>query len=173
LLIERNGTLSVWPEILRATLMATADHNIEGATRMSDVDGAGGLNASAAASLIDQPQRWGGQRYSCNGTDPLNLVTLSVGPRTRHRVVLSWDSDPAFSRYASEPSVDIDLRVRDANGISVATSMSFDGTNEIVEFDSFLAGTFTVQAVRFRCDLPTWLGFAWHTLPMPRLAGSK
>ena len=173
LLIERNGTLSVWPEILRATLMATADHNIEGATRLSDADGAGGLNASAAASLIDQPQRWGGQRYSCSGTNPLNLVTLSVGPRTRQRVVLSWDSDPAFSRYASEPSVDIDLRIRDANGVTIAISTSFDGTNEIVEFDSVNAGIYTLQAVRFRCELPTWLGWAWHTLPMPLLPGDK
>jgi subtilisin family serine protease len=173
LLIERNSRLSIWPEIIRATLMATADHNIEGSTRLSDVDGAGGLNASAAASLIDMPQRWGGQRYTCNGTDPLNLVTLSVGPRTRHRVVLSWDADPAFAGYATRPAADIDLRVRDANGISVAASLSFDGVNEIVEFDSWLAGTYTVQAIRFRCDLPTWLGWAWHTLPMPRPAGSK
>ena len=167
LLIEKNGTLSVWPEIIRATLMATADHNIEGATRLSDIDGAGGLDASAAASLIAMPERWGGVRYSCNGSDPLNLVTLSVGPRTRHRVVLSWDADPAFADYATRPSADIDLRVRDANGVSVAASLSFDNTNEIVEFDSWNAGTYTVQAVRFRCDLPTWLGWAWHTLPIP------
>ena len=173
LLIERNGRLSVWPEIIRATLMATADHNIEGASRLSDIDGAGGLNAAAAASLIDDTKRWNGVRYSCNGSDPLDLGTLSVGPRTRHRVVLSWDADPASSSYSSQPSTDIDLRVRDANGATVATSMSWDGTNEIVEFDSWNAGTYTVQAVRFRCDLPTWLGWAWHTLPMPRTAGGK
>jgi hypothetical protein len=173
LLIEKNGRLSVWPEIIRATLMATADHNIEGATRLSDIDGAGGMNAAAAASLIADQQHWNGVRYSCNGTDPLDLATLSVSPRTRHRVVLSWDSDPAFSDYSREPSADIDLRVRDANGATVATSMSWDGTNEIVEFDSWNAGTYTLQAVRFRCDLPTWLGWAWHTLPIPRTAGSK
>jgi hypothetical protein len=169
LLIERNSRLSIWPEIIRATLMATAVHNIEGATRLSAVDGAGGLDASAAASLIAMPERWGGQRYACDGSDQLALATLSVGPRTRHRVVLSWDSDPAFSDYATRPSADIDLRVLDTNGNAIASSLSFDNTNEIVEFDSWRAGTFTVQAVRFRCDLPTWLGWAWHTLPMRRL----
>ena len=173
LLMELNGRLSVWPEIIRATLMATADHNIEGATRLSDIDGAGGLNAAAAADLIRETQRWNGVLYTCNGTDPLNLGTVSVGPRVRNRVVLSWDSDPAYSDYSSEPSVDIDLRIRDANGATVATSMSWDGTNEIVEFDSWNAGTYTLQAVRFRCELPTWLGWAWHTLPMPLTAGSK
>ena len=173
LLIEKNGTLSVWPEIIRAALMASADHNIEGATRLSDKDGAGGLDASAAASLIDGTDHWGGLRYSCNGTDPLTLATLSVGPRTRHRIVISWDADPAFADYATRPSADIDLRVKDANGITVAASSSFDNTNEIVEFDSWLAGTYTVQAVRYRCDLPTWLGWAWHTLPMPIPAGGK
>jgi hypothetical protein len=131
------------------------------------------MNAAAAASLIDQQQRWNGVRYSCNGASPLELGTLSVGRRTRHRVVLSWDSDPAFSRYTSEPSVDIDLRIRDANGATIATSSTFDGTNEIVEFDSWNAGTYTLQAVRFRCELPTWLGWAWHTVPMPLLPGDK
>jgi len=173
LLIEKNGRLSVWPEIIRATLMATADHNIEGATRLSDIDGAGGLDAAAAASVIAQPERWNGLRYSCSGAATIDLATLSVGPRTRHRVVLSWDSDPAYSDYTMTPSADIDLRVRDATGATVASSMSFDNTNEIVEFDSWFAGTYTIQAVRFRCDLPTWLGWAWHTLPMPRVAGGK
>lgn len=172
LLIERNNRLSVWPEIIRAVLMATAAHNIEGATRLSDVDGAGGLDASTAASLIDTPGRWDGVFFGCNGTDPLDLATLSVSRRTRNRVVLSWDSDPTFADYATRPSADIDLRVVDANGRTVASSLSFDNTNEIVEFDSWQAGTFSLQAVRFRCDLPTWLGWAWHTLPIPRLSRS-
>jgi hypothetical protein len=170
LLIEQNSRLAIWPEIIRATLMATAVHNIEGSTTLSDIDGAGGIDAGSARSLIDMPQRWGGQRYTCNGTDPLVVATLAVSPRTRHRIVLSWDTDPAFADYATRPSVDIDLRVRNANGGgTVARSLSFDNTYEIVEFDSWLAGTFIVEAVRFRCDLPTWLGWAWHTLPMPRL----
>lgn len=169
LLMERNGRLSVWPEIIRAVLMATATHNIEGNSRLSDVDGAGGMVANAAADLIGDPQRWNGLFYGCGSSTParLDLATLSVGPRTRHRVVLSWDTDPAFPDYGTRPSADIDLRVVDLNGRVVASSMSWDNTFEIVEFDSFFAGTYTVQAVRFRCDLPTWLGWAWHTLPMP------
>jgi subtilisin family serine protease len=168
LLIERNGRLAVWPEIMRAILMATATHNIEGSRRLSDIDGAGGLVTSAAAGLLSDPQRWNGLHYACDNSTPatLALATLAVGPGTRHRVVLSWDTDPAYNDYSSQPSADIDLHVVDANGRTVASSLSFDNTFEIVDFDSWQAGTYTVQARKFRCDKATWLGWAWHTLPM-------
>jgi subtilisin family serine protease len=171
MLIQRNNTLSVWPEIARAVLMATATHNIEGASRLSSIDGAGGLVADAAGSLVTDPARTDGRRYTCDSTtaSPLNLATIAVGPRTRQRVVLSWDSDPAFADYSTRPSADIDLELVDSFGRVVAASRSFDNTNEIVEFDSWLAGTYTLRAVKFRCDRTTWLGWAWHTLPMPSL----
>ena len=168
LLIERNARLAIWPEITRAVLMATATHNIEGSSRLSDIDGAGGLNAGEAMSLAQDVQRTGGKWYTCDGStlSPLDLVTLTVGRQTRQRVVISWDTDPSYSNYANEPSADIDLEVVDPQGRVVAASRSFDGTNEIVEFDSPLAGTFTVRAVKFRCNLSTWLGWAWHTTPL-------
>lgn len=174
LLMQRNSRLTIWPEIIRAVLMATAVHNIEGNSRLSDVDGAGGLVANAATDLLGDLRRWNGQGYACDNSTPttLDLTTLSVGPRTRHRVVLSWDTDPAFEDYGTRPSADIDLRVVDALGRTIASSSSWDNTFEIVEFDSWLAGTYTVQAVKYRCDLPTWLGWAWHTLPMPTLRDS-
>jgi subtilisin family serine protease len=167
LLIEKNSTLSVWPEVIRATLMATALNNIEGSTRLSDIDGAGGIDAASAASLIDKPQQWGGQFYGCSTPTPLVLATVSPPPRTRHRVVLSWDTDPAFAEYATRPSADIDLRIRDSKGNIVQSSLSFDNTYEIVEFESLGLETFTLEAVRFRCNLSTWLGWAWHTFPKP------
>jgi hypothetical protein len=165
LLIERNSRLAIWPEITRAVLMATATHNIEGSSRLSDIDGAGGLNAGEAMSLAQDSQRTGGRWYTCDASTatPLDLITLTVGRQTRQRVVISWDTDPSYANYGNEPSADIDLEVVDPQGRVVASSRSFDGTNEIVEFDTPLAGTFTVRAVKFRCDLSTWLGWAWHT----------
>ncbi len=171
LMIERNGRLSFWPEITRAILMATAIHNIEGSSRLSDVDGAGGLNAGDAVSVAGDPQRTGGLWYTCDGSTPMQLplATLSVGPRTRQRVVISWDTDPTSSNYPSQPSADIDLEIVDPQGRVVAASRSFDGTNEIVDFNTFLAATLTLRAVKFRCELPTWLGWAWQTTPVNRL----
>jgi len=169
LMMERNGRLAVWPEITRAVLMAAADHNIEGASRLSKHDGAGGLNAYAAIDLLAATNRWNGVLYSCGTSTPnvLTLGTVSVGPRTRQRIVLSWTTDPSHSDYGNQPSADIDLTVVDSLGRTMASSMSFDNTYEIVEFDSWQAGTYTVQARKYRCDRDTWLGWAWHTLPIP------
>jgi subtilisin family serine protease len=169
LMIQRSARLAVWPEIIRATLMATATHNIEGSRRLSDIDGAGGLNAGEAVSLAQDTQRTGGTWYTCDSSTatPLDLATLTVSPRTRQRIVLSWDTDPSYSDYGSQPSADIDLEVVDSNGRVLAASRSFDNTNEIVDFSTFQSATMTVRAIKFRCDLSTWLAWAWHTTPMP------
>jgi hypothetical protein len=165
LLIERNGRLSTWPEIVRALLMATATHNVEGNRRLSDRDGAGGVRADIAAQLASDTGRWNGLRYNCDTSTPslLPLVTVPASPGTRHRVVLSWSTDPADTHYGSQPSADIDLSVVDANGRTMASSMSFDNSFEIVEFDVVTAGSFTLRAHKFRCDSSVWLGWAWHT----------
>ena len=75
-----------------------------------------------------------------------------MGRRTHHRIAISWTTDPAFADYTTRPSADIDLQVVDSLGRVVATSASFDNTTEIVEFDSWTAGTYTVRAINFRCD---------------------
>ena len=66
LLIQKNGRLAIWPEIVRALLMASATHNIEGATRLSDQDGAGGLAADRAAGIVENTAAWNGVRFDCS-----------------------------------------------------------------------------------------------------------
>ncbi len=166
LLMQKNSRLAIWPEIVRAILMASATHNIEGATRLSDQDGAGGLVADRAAGIVENPAAWNGVRFDCSTPRTLDLTTRGVGPRTHHRVAISWTTDPSFSDYTNRPSADIDLQVVNPLGQVVASSSSWDNTSEIVEFDSWTAGTFTVRAVNFRCDLPTYVGWAWDTQPM-------
>jgi len=166
LLIQKSAMFSIWPETVRATLMATAVHNIEGDTRLSDIDGAGGLVVNTAIDLAGAPNRTGGMRYACDTSTSqvLPLVTLSVASATHQRIVLSWDSDPAFDDYEDRPSADIDLCLVDANNQVIARSLSWDNTFEIVELDTPTGGTFTLQAVKYRCDRPsTWLGWAWLT----------
>jgi hypothetical protein len=163
LLIQKNSRLAIWPEIVRAVLMASATHNIEGSTRLSEQDGAGGLVADRAAGIVENPAAWNGVRFDCSTPRTLDLTTRTVGRRTHHRVAISWTTDPSFSDYTRSPSADIDLQVVDPNGVVVATSASFDNTTEIVEFDSWWGGTFTVRAVNYRCDKPTYLGWAWDT----------
>jgi subtilisin family serine protease len=163
LLIQKNGRLAIWPEIVRAILMASATHNIEGASRLSDQDGAGGLVASRAVGIVESPDAWNGIRYECSTPRTLDLTTRNVGQRTHHRVAISWTTDPTFADYTQRPSADIDLQVVDSQGRVVASSASFDNATEIVEFDAWTGGSFTVRAVNFRCDRPTFLGWAWDT----------
>jgi subtilisin family serine protease len=48
LLIARDLAYKEWPELAKATLMATAFNNVEGGRRLSEKDGAGGIDAAAA-----------------------------------------------------------------------------------------------------------------------------
>lgn len=171
LLMQQNSRLTFWPEITRAVLMASATHNIEGSTRLSDQDGAGGLAANRASGIVGNTPAWNGVGFNCSTPRTTDLTTRTMGRRTHHRIAISWTTDPAFADYTQRPSADIDLQVVDSLGRIVASSSSFDNTTEIVEFDSWTAGTYTVRAINFRCDRNTFLGWAWDTSSMLQLKG--
>jgi hypothetical protein len=52
LLMQAKPSLKTSPAEIKAILMASAVHNIEGASRLSDKDGAGGLQAKAAYDTV-------------------------------------------------------------------------------------------------------------------------
>ena len=60
-LIQRKPFLGIWPEQLRAILMSSAANNIEGATRLADVDGAGMMAVNTAARILEDTQHGGQQ----------------------------------------------------------------------------------------------------------------
>ena len=168
LLMQRNTTLQVWPEAVRATIMASAIHNMEGATRLSEKDGAGAVVADRADDIARRYNgNWGAMNYNCSAATPLNLTTnmyLYAGMRTR--VVISWVTDPAYTSYnsTSRPGADLDLRIiRNTTGATVASSASFDNTYEIVDFTPSATGYYTIQVVKSRCSSsPKYLGWAWR-----------
>ncbi len=76
--------------MMRALLMASACPNVEGASRLSDVDGAGGVDVQAAADLLLAPDRFGAVHYSCSNVPwTMPLGKLSASPRTRRRIALA------------------------------------------------------------------------------------
>ena len=159
-LIQRKPFLGVWPEQLRATLMASAANNIEGATRLSDVDGAGMMAVDTAVRILDD-NRHGGRLVDCNTFGRSQVVSSTqLGAGQRLRAAISWTADPSAVDHANRPSADLDLEVRGPGG-SVFSS-SFDNTSEIVDFRASTAGTFEVRVVNFRCARPTFVGWA-HT----------
>jgi hypothetical protein len=160
-LIQRKPFLGIWPEQLRAILMASADNNIEGAARLSDVDGAGMIDANAAVRILDD-NRHGGRQVDCNtfGTSQvMSSTTLSSGQRLR--AAISWTADPSAADHATRPSADLDLEVKGPGG--TFRSASFDNTSEIVDFRAPVAGTYEIRVINFRCARSTFVGWA-HTI---------
>ena len=76
-LIQKKPFLGIWPEQLRAILMSSAVNNVEGATRLSDVDGAGMMAVNTAARILDD-NRHGGQRVDCATFGPSQVVSSTV-----------------------------------------------------------------------------------------------
>jgi len=164
LLMQRNSTLSVWPEAVKAILMATAVHNVEGASRLSEVDGAGGIVADRADDIARGVSgTWGGRGYSCTTASPLDVADMYVTAGTRLRAAIAWDNEINYIDYANRPSADLDLLVLDPAGSVVASSASWDNTYEIIDFTPTTTGTYKLRVIKFRCDMsPRWLGWAWR-----------
>ena len=167
LMMQREPGLRAWPEAIKAIIMATAVHNIEGAARLSDKDGVGAVYAPFADHVLRGIRGdLGGVSYNCTNPDPLDLsMVLVSGKRTR--VVIAWDQNTAYANYASQPSADIDLRVLRPNGTTVASSTSWDNTYEIVDFYADVTGTHTLRIDRISCDTtnhPGFLGWAWYRM---------
>jgi hypothetical protein len=165
LLYQRNANLKAWPEATKAIIMATAIQNKEGASRLSDKDGAGGVWAPEA-DLVSRNNtifgRWGGNRYTCSSVTNWNLTTMDLYAGYKTRVVIVWDQNPNYAYYSSKPSADIDLQVYNPSNTLVASSHSWDNTYEIVEFTPSVTGIFTLQVDKYRCDLtPAWIAWAW------------
>ncbi len=160
-LIQRKQFLGIWPEQLRAILMASAVNNIEGATRLSDVDGAGMIAVNAAARILDD-NRHGGRHVDCNTFGRSQVVSSTqLAADQRLRAAISWTADPSAVDHANRPSADLDLEVRGPSG-TVFFSASFDNTTEIVDLRAPTPGTYEIRVINFRCARSTFVGWA-HT----------
>lgn len=164
LMYQRNATLKSWPESTKAIIMATAIRNKEGATRLSEKDGAGGVWALSADYVARNNTiygRWGGRSYPCTTATNLNVASMYLYAGRKARIVLVWDQNPNYAYYTSKPSADLELQIWRGTTL-IGGSYSWDNTYEIVEFTPTVSGTYTIQVDKSRCDLtPNYLGWAW------------
>lgn len=174
LLMQRNATLKNWPSAVKAIIMASAVHNIEGARRLSDRDGAGSINA-ALADEVAQVHGSG----SCNGPCWWNINTTSGSPAVnqslyryfhvaqgeRVRVVISWLSVASVDGINDSLRTNYDLYVRQPNGSVVQSSVSANNSFEIVEFVAPATGPYEIQVYRNPAgdynESSNFLGIAW------------
>lgn len=180
LLMQRNGQVYNYPLAVKSIIMATAVHNIEGARRLSDEDGAGGIDAALADAVVQtqandgvqcaSPCWWAFNTTSGNpgvGDDKVQTFTAIRGERIR--VAISWWS--AAGAPLPYPGIGIDklatnfdLRVYKPsdNNTPVATSTSVDNNFEIVEFTAPETGAYAIRVRKQSAsENNNALGIAW------------
>ncbi|MBN1295864.1 hypothetical protein JXA80_03725, partial [bacterium] len=167
-MILRNATLNSWPEAVKAIVMATALHNVEGDSRLSEYDGAGMVDALAADKiangLTNGGKQWGGASVTSTSFPFDRMFSVTDGEVIR--VCICWDSNPSGPPdYTTDPlEADLDLYLLDSGGTIVASSTTFDGAYEIVEFTATESAQWTmrVQAATFTGS-SEYLGYCYWT----------
>jgi subtilisin family serine protease len=151
LLLQRKPSLVSRAEEVRAILMASARHNIEGASRLSERDGAGAIMLAAADRVLLNGQSFFFSRPGGTTGFPINTAFVaSVGQRVR--VALAWSHKSPGGDTLTRPTTDLDLQVRNPAGTVIASSTSFDNSYEIVEFIASVTGTYTARITNSRAS---------------------
>ncbi|MFN0060257.1 MAG: dockerin type I domain-containing protein [Planctomycetota bacterium] len=153
------SNITILPELTKAVMLATALHNIEGSTRLSEQDGTGGVDARAAVQMAEEDfiHDW---RSVTPATLPYSIF-MQCGAGERVRAVICWDSNPS-SDYSSDPlQADIDLSAWGPTGTFVASSTSIANPFEIVDFTATTAGLYEFRVVNFSfTGTSEYIGFA-------------
>ncbi|QYZ78474.1 hypothetical protein E2N92_03030 [Methanofollis formosanus] len=151
LLIDRVDWLENYPESVKAAIMASAINNLEGESRLSDRDGAGGVDCSIADDIA-------GDNHVFHETllyfDFPKVYEIYASRGQVIRAVLCWNSHPNDNHPPSSDPLrsDLDLTVYDPDSNLITDSVSFDNSYEIVEFTAPVSGTYTIQVDRSDLD---------------------
>lgn len=164
-IMQRNTNLLSWPEAVKAIVMASASHNIEGSSELSDKDGAGGITVDRADNIArGYGGRWGGNYYACTFTTPYTLTTMSLTAGVKTRVVMAFSTDPNDPNYDFYPSADLDIQIKGPSGSLIDGSYSSRNTYEIVEFTPTVTGNYKLNLVKDSCASSKYLGWAFYKL---------
>jgi hypothetical protein len=161
-LIQVNSSLRIFPESLKALILAGATDNIEGAAGLSEKDGAGAVNAlTSYTSTINNRYRWFDvvpSSFDANRDLTIDMGWVNAGQRVK--IALVWDSTPT-SDYLTDPlKADLDLYVFGPNQFQ--GSASFDNSYEVVDFTATQSGNFQIKVKNFRFDgFNEYVGVAW------------
>ncbi len=154
-LLGKYSWLCGHPARLKALMMAGATDNIEGSERLSDKDGAGGIDYLNSGYNGTNTIWWGGNgsHFNSNG---IVTATRSFIAGQPYRVVLVWlipgsfaYSPTSYHSHSYTINMDLDLSIRSPSGITVAGSYSWDNPFEIVDFVAPSTGTYTIRIRRY------------------------
>jgi len=152
LMATRDNSLMTQPETVKAVLMASAWHNIEGDDVLSEKDGAGGVHALAADNVVKRGNFVNGTLTAADFNNPNNAydVTFLAGKGSETRVCALWFSNANSSYSTDVLDMDVDLVILDPNGNSVASSANTKNGFEILKFTPNVSGRFTARLVKQR-----------------------
>jgi hypothetical protein len=184
LLMSKNPSLTIWPEAIRAILLATANYQRADAadySRFADgKDGAGLVNALYGMWTAGRRDSGTGAQFRAHDYGLATAGDFSGGyfgrtwtartltTSSRIRVALAWNSKTAASGGTPSSSVldaDLDLHVFDPSGNLVAWGNSWDNSWEFLEFTPSMPGNYVIKVHGFSVpsDFSSWYGVAWTT----------
>jgi len=186
LMMHRNPDVKGYPTAVKAILMASATHNVEGDSRLSDEDGAGSINATLADSIVQNHQ---GDGVTCWGSCWWAVETSSTYPDPDDfldqffyasqgdwiRVAIAWwseaDPPPPYPTLGNDAlTTNFDLYVRSPSGELPGYSASWDNNFEIVEFVAPETGVYTIGTFKnpdTMTEDDNQLGIVLLRIPMP------
>jgi hypothetical protein len=143
LLQDRAGfPLTHQAERVRAILMASARHNIEGPGRLSDRDGAGAVSLAAADTVLRSGQSWQVVKPGGKAGFPYTQPFAATKGQAV-RVALTWAHKPGFPN--NTVSTDLNLQILGPSGAVVAASATRDNNFEIVAFKAPTTATYRIR----------------------------
>jgi hypothetical protein len=159
LLMQRDADLKNWPTAVKAIIMASAVHNVEGDRQLSAQDGAGSIDAALADWIAQSEDHTG----TCGAPCWWNIVTTNTYPdsggnveRTftasrgeRIRVAIAWLShaDPPTDTSLDLLYRNFDLQVLTPNGETIRSESAVNNF-EIVDFTAPATGQYSIRVVR-------------------------
>jgi len=161
-LMQARPSLKVFPESVKALILAGATDNVEGAAGLSEKDGAGGVNAlTSYTSAINNRYTW--LYVTPSGFDASRNITIDMGwvnAGQRVKVALVWDSTPT-SDYLTDPlKADLDLYVYGPTQSQY--SVSWDNSYEVVDFTAATSGSYQLKVHNWRFDgVNEYVAVAW------------
>jgi len=184
LLMSTNTSLKIWPEAIRAILLATANYQdadgADWASYRDGKDGTGLINAQYGYWTANRRETGTTAQYRAHDYGSMRKSDFEGGffektwkaktftTNSRIRAAITWNSKTASEDGEPTSSVldaDLDLWVEDPDGHLVAWSVSWDGNYEFVEFTPAKVGEYTIKIRGYSVpdDFFSWYGVAWTT----------
>jgi Subtilase family len=185
LLMSHNPSLKIWPEAIRAIMLATANYQgADGADYSLTSDGADGvgmLNAQYGMWTAGRRETGTTSQFRAHDYGSMSASSFSGGfftkswkaqtytTSSRIRVALTWNSKVTASSSGAPISsvldADLDLWIYDPDGNLVVFGSSWDSSFEFVEFSPTKLGEYTIKVRGFSvpADFFSWYGIAWTT----------